>query len=104
MTDRRQVRVTQPFFDRLDELLPEQRSAAGAPSSTDFLLHEIPAIIDRLADLYESSTTPLFEGSEIRVLITAGLLVNFMAVYVVLAPDGAVEMIYIEIDNEGMTE
>ena len=57
MTDRRQVRVTQPFFDRLDELLPEQRSAAGAPSSTDFLLHEIPAIIDLLADLYESSTT-----------------------------------------------
>ena len=46
--DRRQVRVSQTLFDRLDELFAEERSAEGAPSATDFLLHEIPAIIDVL--------------------------------------------------------
>ena len=56
--NRRQVRVTASFFERLDELLPAQRSATGTPSGTDFLLHEMPAIIDRLADAYETSTCP----------------------------------------------
>ncbi len=58
MTDRRQVRVTEQFFDRLDELLPGQRSATGTPSATDFLLHDMPRIIDLLAD---------HEGTTLRV-------------------------------------
>ena len=94
---RRQVRVSQTFFERLDELFPEERSAEGSPSATDFLLHEIPAIIDRLADAFEQATTPFVAGSDIRVLVTAGVLVDFMAVYALLADDGAVEIIYIEI-------
>jgi hypothetical protein len=35
----------------------------------------------------------------IRVLITAGVLVGFISVYVVLAADDAVEIIYFEVDN-----
>ena len=62
MTDRRQVRVAQAFFDRLDELLAEERGVDGAPSSADFLLHDIPAVIDRLAETYESSTVPIAAG------------------------------------------
>ncbi len=46
---RRQVRVSQTCFDRLDELLAEERGVDGAPSSADFLLHDMPAVIDRLA-------------------------------------------------------
>jgi len=98
VTDRRLVRVSQTFFDRLDELLPEERSAEGFPSATDFLLHEIPAIIDRLAVAYEESTTPFVADSDIRVLITAGVFVDLMAVYAVIANDGSVEIIYLEID------
>ena len=40
-----------------------------------------PHVIDRLAESYESSTVPIAAGSEIRVLITSGHLVEFMAVY-----------------------
>ena len=99
MTGRRQVRVSQTFFDRLDELLPAERSAEGSPSATDFLLHEIPAVIDRLAVAFEESTIPFVAGSDIRVLITARVFVNLMAVYVVIANDGAVEIIYLEIES-----
>lgn len=94
MTERRRVRVSQTFFDRLDELLPEGREGEGSPSSADFLLHDMPAVIDRLALAYEASTAALEDGFDVRVLITAGVLVDFMAVYVTLASDGDVEIIY----------
>ena len=71
MTKRRQVRVAPSFFDRLDELLPEERTATGKPSATDFLLHEIPTIIDRLAEEYERHTMVLTAAPEFRVMIAA---------------------------------
>ena len=103
MATRRQVRVTQSFFDRLDALFPPERGASGEPSATDFLLHEVPAIIDRLADAFESSTTPVDDDPRVRMLITAGVLVEFIAVYVVLASDDAVEIFYLEVDTPGGT-
>ena len=48
----RLVRFSQPFFDRLDQLFPEERSADGAPSAADFLLYvleQVPAaFLDRV--------------------------------------------------------
>lgn len=60
MSHRRTVRVTQPFFDQLDELLPATRTASGRPSTTDFLLHEMTTVIDKLADDFDrwTSSTP----------------------------------------------
>ena len=101
MTERRRVRVSQTFFDRLDELLPEGRDGEGSPSSADFLLHDMPAVIDRLALAYEASTAALEDGFDVRVLITAGVLVDFMAVYVTLASDGYVEIIYLVAPSAG---
>ena len=49
------------------------------------MLHEIPAVIDRLALAFEESTTPFVAGSDTRVLDTAGVFVNLMAVYAVMA-------------------
>jgi hypothetical protein len=95
---RRQVRVTQQFFDRLDDLLPQERSAAGAPSTTDFLLHDLPRIIDRLAEGYENSTLVVDDAAGTRVMITAGMLVPFIALYTALNPDGSVEIYYLDID------
>jgi len=51
---RRQVRVDPTFFDRLDELLAPERGSDGTPSATDFLLHDLPAIIDLLAEDWSS--------------------------------------------------
>ncbi len=94
---RRQVRVDASFFDRLDELLPAQRTTAGTPSATDFLMRELPAIIDRLATAYESSTLPVAGDPEIRVIVAAGILIDYVGVYAVLADDDAVEVIYLEL-------
>jgi hypothetical protein len=99
VSERRQVRVAQSFFDRLDELLPQERGPRGQPSTVDFLLHEMPTIIDGLAQAYETVTAALTELSEVRVLITAGLLIPYIAVYAVIAADDAIELIYLEIDN-----
>jgi len=97
---RRQVRVAPSSFDRLDELLPAERSPTGVPSTADFLLHEIPPLIDLLALDYEAATLAVKDVPEVRVLIAAGVLVARLALYVVLAADDAVEIIYLEIDNE----
>lgn len=102
MTGRRQVRVAQSFFDRLDQLLPSQRSTSGRPSATDFLLHELPPIIDRLAENFEASTTVVADDPEIHVLVAGGLLVDFLSVYAVLSTDGSVEVIYLELDQSGL--
>lgn len=99
MSPRRQVRVAPSFFDRLDELLPEERSADGVASTADFLLHEIPPLIDLLAVEYEAATVEVEGVQDVRVLIATGVLVPHLALYVVLADDDAVEIIYLEIDD-----
>jgi hypothetical protein len=64
----------------------------------------MPAIIDRLADAYETSTLPVADDGEIRVLITAGVLVEYVAVYAVLAGDDAVEVIYLELTDHSQDQ
>lgn len=99
MSPRRVVRVAQPFFDRLDELLPAERTSSGVPSATDFLLHDLPAAIDRLADDYEGVTLEVEEVPGVRVLIASGRLVERLALYTVLASDDAVEIVFLDIHS-----
>ena len=98
MTDRRPVRVTESFFRQLDELLPPQRTTSGAPSATDFLLHDMPRIIDRLADDFETATLPVDEEPRIRMLIASGSLVAFLVVYATIAADGVVEILSLDVE------
>ena len=95
---RRQVRVTEQFFDRLDELFPESRSPEGAPSGTDFLLHEMPNVIEAVAVDFEGSTMSTRSDPDVRVLIAAGLLVPFFSVYASIVGEDAVEIFYLDID------
>ncbi len=98
MTSRRRVVVLPEFFDRLDELLPAERTAAGRPSTADFALHDVTAIIDTLADDYEGSTLPV-PGTDIRVLVTAGMMVSYVAIYVRLRVDDTVEVLSLDLDE-----
>ena len=85
----RAVRFTKEFFDRLDVLLLEDRGGDGAPSVTDFLAFELPAIRDRLATDYEGSTMPTVDP-DVRVFVGAGLLVRAIALYAALDDAGTV--------------
>ena len=99
MIERRQVRVTDKFFDRLDALLPQKRSADGTPSAADFLLHEMPKIIDALAADYLAATLPVDDAADVGMLITNGLMVAFVVVYVVDAPDGGIEILSLDLER-----
>jgi hypothetical protein len=46
---RRRVRVAESFFEQLDELLPSDRGPNGEPSATDFLVIDLPSIVDTFA-------------------------------------------------------
>ena len=93
---RRRVRVTEALFEQLDEQLGPDRGLRGQPSSTDFLVLELPAIVERFAVDFEG-LPEIVEGlASGRMLIASGLLVRAFAVYGLLATDGSIDLIGIE--------
>ena len=96
MSDRRQVRFTEQFFDRLDELLTSERGAEGEPSITDFLLFDLPAVSDRLGSNFEEYTLETGDP-EVRVYIGAGILIARFAIYVALERN-VVEAFWLTVD------
>ena len=99
MSDRRQVRVTDQFFERLDDLLAQERSADGMPSGADFLLHEMPRIIDALAEDFHGTTLPVSGVDDVRMLITSGIMVAFIVVYAMVASDGGIEIVSLDLER-----
>ncbi len=97
MTSRREVRVDDYLFDQLDALLPEERSPQGTPSVTDFLAYELPPLIERLALDYEAITLSV-PKSDLRVLVTAGMLVDHIAIYTILDPTDTIVILGLEVD------
>lgn len=93
----RQVRFTEQFFDRLDELLPSERGPDGEPSITDFLLFDLPSVSDRLRSNYFENTLQTGEP-EVRVYIGAGMLVARFAIFVALEGE-VVEAFWLSIDR-----
>ena len=50
---RRVVRVTDAFFEQLDDVLGIDRGPNGEPSASDFIVLELPPIVDRFATDFE---------------------------------------------------
>jgi hypothetical protein len=98
VNDRREVRALASFFEDLDRQLPAERGPAGEPSTIDFQAVELMEIVERFATGFDSIQR-LFEGrDDYRVLVKAGLLVRGIEVIGVLAADGAIELIGLELD------
>ncbi len=93
----RLVRFTELFFDRLARLLPDERGGDGTPSITDFVLHDLPRVRDRLAAGYEQNTLPT-DDPDVRVYVGAGALVSRVAIFVALDGDD-VEAFWLTIDE-----
>lgn len=97
-SDRRQVRVAETLFDQLDGLLPTDRGPNGEPSVTDFLVIDLPAVVDRFATDFDA-LPEIVEGlPSARMLIIAGRLVSQVVVYGLESPDGAIDLIGIDIE------
>ncbi len=96
--ERRVVRVSPAFFDQLDQQLGADRGPGGEPSATDFLVTDLPPIVDRFAVGFDGLPEVITGVPTARVLITIERLVGAIAVYGLLATDGSVDLIGVELD------
>lgn len=95
---RRRVQISDAFFDQIEELLEDVRRNETEPSVTDFLVLEIPAIVERFATGFDDLPEIVDGVAAGRMLIAAGVLVPVFVVFGVLVADGSVEIIGIDID------
>lgn len=96
--ERRRVRVSEAFFVQLDEQLGPDRGPEGQPSATDFLVLELPTVVDRFASGF-GDLPEIVDGLPVgRMLIARGLLVRAFAVYGLEMLDGSIELIGVELD------
>ena len=96
---RRRVVVRPEFFDRLDDLLPDERTPKGDPGTADFILHDLTAVIDTLAEDYVGATLPV-EGSDVRLFVFAGMTIPYVAIYA-REVGQVVELVWIDVDRYG---
>ncbi len=98
MTDRREVRATYGFFEDLDRQLSPERGPNGEPSTADFQTIELLRIVDRFAEQFDDLPELIPDRPDYRVLISSGVLVRALSVVGQIAPDGAIELVSIDID------
>ena len=98
MSPRRHVRVDSGFFDDLDAQLGTARGPKGEPSSTDFLVLDLPTIVDRFAEDFESLALVYPGRSDYRVLVSTGTLVATSVVIGQLVADDTVVLLGVEVD------
>lgn len=95
---RRVVRATASFFEDLDRQLPTERGRQGEPSVHDFQVFELIRIVDHFATAFDDIPELIPGRADYRVLISAGMLVARFAVVGQVAPDGAVELVQLDIE------
>ena len=88
MTSRRTVRVDQSFFDDLDRHLGSDRGPNGEPSGTDFIVIDLPTVVDEFAVNFDSLPIAYPDRPDYRVLVVGGTLVA----------DGSIVLLGIEFD------
>lgn len=95
---RRTVRVADEFFEQLDAQLGADRGPLGEPSATDFLVLELPPIVERFATGFDELPEVIGGVPAARVLIAGGVLVRGIAVYGLLVANDTIELIGVELD------
>ena len=98
MTSRRTVRVDQAFFDDLDRQLGSDRGPNGEPSSTDFIVIDLPTVVDEFAENFDTLAIAYPERTDYRVLVVGGTLVAAAVVVGQLVGDDSIVLLGIELD------
>lgn len=96
---RRRVRVSEAFFEQLEELLPADRGPDGEPSATDFLVIDLPPIVDQFATSFDQIPEVIPGVPSARMLINVGRLVGTFVVFGLEAPDGSIDLIGLDVDQ-----
>jgi hypothetical protein len=98
VTERRTVRVTDSFFDQLDTYFGTERGAFGEPSATDFIVLELPAIVERFATDFDGLPEIVDVVPAGRMLITAGVLVQAIAEFGLATSETTVDLIGLTVE------
>ena len=97
-SERYDVRAAPSFFEDLDRQLRNERGPNGEPSTTDFQTFELLSIVERFSTGFEDLPELVPGRSDYRVLIATGALIRAYTVVGQLRPDGAVELLTLELD------
>lgn len=100
MTARREVRVAASFFDELDGQLGSSRGPNGEPSSTDFIVIDLPTVVRAFAERFDELPEAYPGRTDYRVLVVSGTLVATAVVIGQLSHDGSVVLLDIELDHD----
>lgn len=95
---RRRVRVAESFFEQLDRLLPVDRGPNGEPSATDFLVIDLPSIVDQFATGFDALPEIIEGVPSARMLINAGRLVARFVVFGLESADGSIDLIGLDVE------
>ena len=95
---RRSVRVTEQFFAQLDGQLGPDRSDDGSPSATDFLVFDLPPVVERFATGFDSLPEVIDGFPAARMLIAGGLMVRTLLVYGLLVDTDTIELVGLDLD------
>ena len=98
MTSRRTVRVDQALFDDLDRQLGSDRGPNGEPSSTDFIVIDLPTVVDEFAENFDTLPIAYPDRPDYRVLVVGGTLVAASVVVGQLVGDDSIVLLGIELD------
>ena len=96
--ERRVVRATSRFFADLDRQLRPDRGPDGQPSTNDFQVFDLLRIVETFATEFDTLPELIPGRSEYRIIVGVGVVVARFAVIGQLAPDGAVELVQLDID------
>ncbi len=98
--ERRDVRATLDFFHDLDRQLPSERGPNGEPSTSDFQTFELLEIVEKFAVDFDTLPALIQGRNDYRVLIATGVVVRAYSVVGQSSPDGAIELISLDIDAD----
>lgn len=97
---RRLVRVTESFFDQLDDVLAPHRGPNGEPSATDFIVIDLPPIVDQIAVGFDGLPEIVDGVPSARMVIGSGRLVARFVVFAVAVDDHSIDVIGVDLDIE----
>ena len=99
MNGRREIRVAESFFEELDAQLGSERGPNGEPSATDFIVMDLPRIVDEFAQRFDELPEAVGGVSAVRMLVGVGALAAAYVVHGAETTTGTVELIGVEFDR-----
>jgi len=98
VTSRRAVRVDQTFFDDLDRQLGSDRGPNGEPSTTGFIVIDLPTVVEEFATHFDALPIAYPDRPDYRVLVIGGTLAAAAVVIGQLVADDSIVLLGIELD------